>query len=37
MAMVGDRPGTLDWIGFAAILTAAALVMVGGGRGRKSN
>jgi drug/metabolite transporter (DMT)-like permease len=28
MALVGDRPTSLDWVGFAAILLAAALVLV---------
>ena len=28
MALVGDRPGALDWLGFAAVLGAAALVLL---------
>jgi drug/metabolite transporter (DMT)-like permease len=28
MALVGDRPGGLDWLGFALVLGGAALVLV---------
>jgi drug/metabolite transporter (DMT)-like permease len=32
MTIVGDRPGALDWLGFAAVLGAAAVVMLPGQR-----
>jgi drug/metabolite transporter (DMT)-like permease len=28
MALVGDRPSALDWLGFALVLGAAALVLL---------
>lgn len=32
MALVGDRPSPLDWIGFALVLAGAALTLLGLGR-----
>ncbi|MNX63472.1 putative inner membrane transporter yiJE [compost metagenome] len=34
MALVGDRPGTADWWGFAFVLAGAALIVLNLGRGR---
>lgn len=32
MALVGDRPSPLDWVGFAAIMTAASIAVFGAKR-----
>jgi drug/metabolite transporter (DMT)-like permease len=34
MALVGDRPGTADWWGFAFVLAGAAMIVLNLGRGR---
>jgi len=34
MALVGDRPGAADWLGFAFVLAGAALIVLNLGKAR---